>query len=144
MLVNNAGYGQLGALEDVPVEMARRQMEVKGYSDSLRMEVKPFGVDVVVIEPGGTDSEWIPTAEAELERYSSKGAYAGMATAMVESPTWHRAMPPAGVVTDVIMKAVKARRPKARCQATRGAGTIVFLRRVASDRLYDRLIMRQC
>ena len=192
LLVNSAGYGQMGALEDVPVDMARRQMEVnlygvgrmvqlclprmraqkagriinissvggkcafplggwyhaskfalEGYSDSLRMEVKPFGIDVVVIEPGGTDSEWISTAEAELKQYSYQGAYSGLATNMVNSPTWHRQMPPVSVVTNTIMKAVKARRPKPRYQATRGAGTIVFLRRVLSDRMYDRLIMRQ-
>ena len=33
-----------------------------------------------MIEPGGTDSEWAATAEAELARYSSDGAYAKMAT----------------------------------------------------------------
>ena len=32
---------------------------VEGLSDSLRNEVRPFGIDVIVIEPGGTKSEMI-------------------------------------------------------------------------------------
>jgi short-subunit dehydrogenase len=31
---------------------------VEGISDSLRPEVKPFGIDVIVIEPGGVKTEW--------------------------------------------------------------------------------------
>src|SRR6516164_3306739 len=106
-LVNNAGYGSYGALEDVPMSEARAQMEVNVFgaarliqlvlpqmrqqrsgtivnitsmggkiytplgawyhatkhalealSDCLRMELKPFGINVVVIEPGGIRTEW--------------------------------------------------------------------------------------
>ena len=106
VLVNNAGYGSYGALEDVPLDEARRQFEVnvfglarlcqlvlptmraqksgkivnvtsiggkiweplgawyhatkfavEGMSDCLRMELAPFGVDVIVIEPGAIKTE---------------------------------------------------------------------------------------
>ncbi|MGW3850287.1 oxidoreductase [Streptomyces fagopyri] len=192
ILVNSAGYGQMGAIEDVPLGAARQQMDVnlfgaarlvqlclpamraqragkiinvssiggrcafplggwyhaskfalEGYSDSLRMEVKPFGIDVIVIEPGGTESEWMSTADAEMERYSSKGAYSNLVSAATSSSLRDRKLPPAGVVTDVIMKAIKSRNPKARFLATRGAGMIIFLRKVLSDRMFDRIVMRQ-
>ncbi|MDR1753516.1 MAG: SDR family NAD(P)-dependent oxidoreductase, partial [Eubacterium sp.] len=107
VLVNNAGYGSYGAIEDVPLDEARRQVEinvfglarmiqlvvpklrehkygkivnissmggkiwtpfggwyhatkfaVEGFSDCLRMEVRPYGIDVIVVEPGGVASEW--------------------------------------------------------------------------------------
>src|ERR1700712_5218897 len=107
VLVNNAGFGSYGPLEDVPIEDARYQLEVnvfgaarliqlvlpsmrkhhwgriinissvggkittpfggwyhaskfalEGMSDTLRKEVEPFGIDVVVIEPGGVKSDW--------------------------------------------------------------------------------------
>jgi short-subunit dehydrogenase len=45
---------------------------LEGYSDSLRMEVRPFGIDVIVIEPGGTESEWADIAAKESERYSGE------------------------------------------------------------------------
>lgn len=192
VLINNAGYGQMGALEDVPVEAARRQIEVnlvgvgrltqlclphmrerkfgkiinissiggkcafpmagwyhaskfalEGYSDSLRMEVRPFGIDVIVIEPGGTDSEWFPVAIAELERYSAKNAYADLVTAIQKSPSWKRKMPGPKSITDLVVKALKARTPRARYHGASGAGLILFLRYVLSDRMYDRLITSQ-
>lgn len=192
VLVNNAGYGQMGALEDVPIEAARRQLEVnligvgrltqlclphmrerkfgkiinvssiggkcafpmagwyhasmfalEGYSDSLRMEVRPFGIDVIVIEPGGTDSEWFPVAIAELERTSSKGAYARLVDAIQKSPAWKRKMPPPKVITDLVVNALKSKSPRARYRGASGAGLILFLRFVLSDRMYDRLIMSQ-
>lgn len=192
VLVNCAGYGQMGALEDVPIDVARRQMEVnligaarltqlclphmrarksgkivnissiggkcafpmsgwyhaskfalEGYSDSLRMEVRPFGIDVVVIEPGGTDSEWFPVAIAELQRHSARGAYAHLVRAIERSPAWKRKMPPVSVITDLLVKALRAATPRTRYHGAPGAGPILFLRRILSDRLYDRLIMSQ-
>ncbi|WP_088360726.1 oxidoreductase [Rhodomicrobium vannielii] len=192
VLINNAGYGQMGALEDVPMEEGRRQMEVnlvgaarliqlclphmrvrkfgriinvssiggkcafplggwyhaskfalEGYSDSLRMEVRPHGIDVIVIEPGGTESEWASIATEEAERYSAKGAYSGLVAAMVRAPAWKRKMPPARAITDLVIKALKARRPRTRYHGGSGAGMILFLRHLLSDRLYDRLIMTQ-
>ncbi|MFW8696154.1 short-chain dehydrogenase/reductase, partial [Mesorhizobium japonicum] len=78
------------------------------------MEVRPFGIDVIVIEPGGTESEWFPVAIAELERYSAKGAYARLVQAMQNSPSWKRKMPPAAVITNLLLKALKAKTPRTR------------------------------
>lgn len=192
VLINSAGYGQMGALEDVPVEVGRRQIEVnligiarliqlclpsmrerkhgkiinissiggkcafplagwyhaskfalEGYSDSLRMEVRPLGIDVIVIEPGGTESEWFPVAMAELERYSAAGAYAGLVKAMQTSPSMTKKMTPVQVITNLVIKALRAKRPRARYHGASGSGAILFLRRILSDRLYDRLVMSQ-
>jgi NAD(P)-dependent dehydrogenase (short-subunit alcohol dehydrogenase family) len=190
ILINNAGYGQMGALEDVPMKEGRRQMEVnligvarltqlclphmreqksgkiinvssiggklatplggwyhaskfalEGYSDALRMEVRPFGIDVIVIEPAGTDSEWMPIALKEAERYSGKGAYASLVGALHTSSAWQRKMPPPTVVTNLIVNALKAKRPRTRYYGGTGAGPILFLKRFLSDRVFDRLIM---
>src|SRR5215469_913275 len=113
VVVNNAGYGSYGALEDVPIAEARRQFDVnvfalarliqltlphmraqrdgyivnitsiggkiweplgawyhatkfavEGLSDCLRVEVAPFGIDVIVIEPGAIRTEWAGIARA--------------------------------------------------------------------------------
>nr|WP_035691488.1 oxidoreductase [Bradyrhizobium elkanii] len=190
VLINNAGYGQYGALEDVPIQMGRRQMEVnligaarliqlclphmrarkfgkifnissiggrfalplggwyhaskfvlEGYSDALRNEVRSFGIDVIVIEPGGIASEWAAIATEEADRYSGKGPYAALAAKFRELQAGQRDLPPPRGVTDLIVKALKARRPRTRYHAGLMASQMLFLRRCLSDRLFDRLIM---
>src|SRR5271156_3964874 len=121
-LINNAGYGSYGALEEVPLDEGRRQYDVnifglarltqlvlptmrarrsgrivnvssvggkfgepfgcwyhatkfalEGLSDSLRMELHPFGIDVVVIQPGAILTEWNSIARDGLMKYSGDG-----------------------------------------------------------------------
>ena len=124
VLVNNAGYGSYGAVECVPIDEARRQMEVNVFglarlsqmvipimrqqgggriinvasiaghfneprggwyhatkhavvalSDSMRMELKPFNIKVVLIEPGMIASEWADIAMQHLEGISAGTPY---------------------------------------------------------------------
>jgi len=48
---------------------------VEGLSDSLRMEVQRFGIDVVVIQPGAIISEWNRIGREGLIKYSGNGGY---------------------------------------------------------------------
>lgn len=186
VLINNAGYGQYGALEDVPIEAARRQMEInlfgaarlvqlclphmrarrfgkifnissiggrfalplggwyhaskfalEGYSDALRNEVRGFGIDVIVIEPGGIASEWLGIAADEAERYSGDGPYARLTAAFRRLQSGQHRAPPPRVISDLIVKALKSSRPKTRYYGGFLAGTMLFLRRRLSDRAFD-------
>jgi NAD(P)-dependent dehydrogenase (short-subunit alcohol dehydrogenase family) len=190
VLINNAGYGQFGALEDVPMAEARRQLEtnligparliqlclphmrvrksgkifnissiggklatplggwyhaskfaLEGYSDSLRNEVQPFGIDVIVIEPGAVESEWAAIALEESERYSGVGAYRDLVARARKSQVSNRKGPPPRVISDLIVRALRAGRPATRYHGGGLAGTLLFLRRWLSDRMLDRLIM---
>ncbi len=198
VLINNAGYGSYGSLEDVPPEEARRQFDVnilglarltqlvlptmraqrsgrivnissiagkfgepfgswyhatkfalEGLSDSLRMELHPFGIDVVVIQPGATHSEWAGIAHDSLLKYSGEGPYHKAATAhanMMEEG--HKGSIPAqpGVVARTIVQAVQSRKPRTRYVTGGLARTMLFMRRLLSDRGFDamfRMIERQ-
>lgn len=190
VLINNAGYGQYGALEDVPLAEARRQMEtnvfglarvtqlclphmraqksgkifnissmggkfamplggwyhaskfaLEAYSDALRLEVQPFGIDVVVIQPGGIESEWAGIAAEEAARFSSEGAYAGLTATMHRLMTTSPKAPSPSVISDLILKALKARHPKTRYHAGLLATPLLCLRKLLSDRMFDRMLM---
>ncbi|MCL8015868.1 oxidoreductase [Streptomyces sp. AS02] len=194
VLVNNAGYGSYGAIEDVPMEEARRQFEVNVFgamrlaqlalphmraqrtgtivnitsmggkiytplggwyhgtkfalealSDCLRLEAKPFGIDVVVIEPGAIATEWGAIAADQLEKSSTDGAYAKQADAVASSlrseANAKRNSPPQ-VIADAIGKAVATRRPRTRYATGFGARPLIALRRVVSDRTFDTVISR--
>ena len=193
ILVNNAGYGSYGAIEDVPLEEAKRQFEVnifglarltqlvlprmrekhygkivnissvggkiytpfggwyhatkhalEGFSDCLRLETKQFGIDVVIVEPGGIATEWGAIAAEHLKETSGAGAYADMATSaadgMAKMYASNRLSHPS-VIAKTILKAVSARKPKTRYAAGAMSWTVLFLRRWLSDRMFDRIVM---
>ena len=192
VLVNNAGYGSYGALEDVPLDEGRRQFEVnifglarltqlvlptmraqragrivnvssvsgkigepfgtwyhaskhalEGLSDSLRMELRPFGIDVVIIEPGSTRSAWGGIARDGLTRHSGEGPYRDGARAHVQmmASISEGSLPrPPSDVAATIVKAVLSRRPRTRYPTGGGARLALFLRRMLSDRGFDTVI----
>jgi NAD(P)-dependent dehydrogenase (short-subunit alcohol dehydrogenase family) len=193
VLVNGAGYGSFGSLEEVPLAEARHQFEVnvfgparltqlvlpimraqrsgrivnissiggkiyeplgdwyhatkfalEGLSDSLRVELAPLGIDVVVVEPGAIRSEWSGIAAANLRERSSAGPYAEQATAMANVLSVYDRRPwlisPPETVARVVLAAVSARRPKTRYVAGRGARVITFARWALPDRGFDRAL----
>jgi NAD(P)-dependent dehydrogenase (short-subunit alcohol dehydrogenase family) len=191
VLVNNAGYGSYGAVEEVPLDEARRQFEVnvfglarlsqlvlphmrrqhfgrivnissiggriyeplggwyhatkfavEGLSDSMRMELAPLGIQVIVIEPGAIATEWSAIAGQNLLATSGQGAYADQAELMAAFLTADprgQASPPS-VIADAVAKAVSARRPRTRYAVGRGAKPILAARRILPDRAFDRLM----
>jgi short-subunit dehydrogenase len=193
VLVNNAGYGSYGALEDVPMSEARRQFDVnifalarltqlvlphmraqhngyvvnissiggkvteplggwyhatkfavEGLSDSIRMELKPHGVKVVLIEPGSIATEWGGIAAESVLEASGHGAYAKQAEAVARVLAPKPGRGPGGSSPDgvakAIAKAVTSRRPRTRYAVGLGGKPITYGRRVLSDRALDRLI----
>jgi NAD(P)-dependent dehydrogenase (short-subunit alcohol dehydrogenase family) len=118
---------------------------VEGLSDSIRPELAPFGIKVVVIEPGAIRTEWGAIAAEKLQATSGNGPYAEQAELIARvlgSTTEHpdRASSP-DVVADAIAKAVTTGRPKTRYAIGAGARPAVLMARFVPDRLKDRLIV---
>lgn len=114
---------------------------VEGLSDSLRLELKPFGIDVVVVEPGAIKTEWGGIAVENLLKTSGGTAYAPQAKALAKLFDGAARGSQPKVIADVILKAVRARRPKTRYAAGFGAKPILFVRRVLPDRAFDALFL---
>jgi NAD(P)-dependent dehydrogenase (short-subunit alcohol dehydrogenase family) len=192
VLINDAGYGSYGAIEEVPIEEARRQVEVnvfglarmtqlvlptmrknksgrivnissiggkvytpfggwyhatkfavEGWSDCLRLETKPFGIDVIIIEPGGIKTDWGLIAADHLRRTSGNGPYAKAAnkTADTMSKSYSsQQLSDPSVVASTIFKAVTALKPKTRYHCGYMAGATLLMRRKLSDRMLDRVM----
>ena len=192
VLVNNAGYGSFGAIEDVPMDEARHQFEVNVFglarltqlvaphmraqgsgtiinvssiggrlttplggwyhatkyavealSDALRMELRPFGIDVVVIEPGCIRTAWWAIAADHLEATASGSAYADQIRAVagtMRSESNQRRYSPPEVIARAIGKIVTARRPRTRYAVGFMARPLIAARRILPDRAFDRLI----
>lgn len=192
VLVNNAGYGSYGSLEEVEPAEGRRQFDVnvfglarmtqlvipamraagagriinvssmggkmyeplgawyhatkfavEGLSDSLRMELKPHGIDVSIIEPGGTQSEWGTISARGLRASSGSGPYAAqarvMAAALATTDKAALSTQP-GAVADAIVHAATSARPKTRYPVGGSARALLLLRRLLPDRVFDVVI----
>jgi NAD(P)-dependent dehydrogenase (short-subunit alcohol dehydrogenase family) len=117
---------------------------VEGLSDSLRPELAPFGIHVVVVEPGAVRTEWGAIAGQHLRDASAKGPYAARAAAtasVLEStsgPSRLSARPE--VVAEAVARAATSRRPRTRYVVPTTAKVILLLRRVLPDRAFDRLL----
>ncbi|MBR1517175.1 MAG: SDR family NAD(P)-dependent oxidoreductase [Bacteroidales bacterium] len=193
VLVNNAGYGSYGAVETVPMDEARRQMEVNVFglarlsqlvlpmmrkqgggrivnvasiaghfneprggwyhatkhavvalSDSMRMELKAFGIDVVLIEPGMIASEWAEIAMQHLEKISAGTPYEAAAkrqAAFFRYGYAHHATP-ADRVGRSIEQATLNRRPRVRYRDGRGSTMIPLLHALLPTRWMDWAVRR--
>src|SRR5258707_72228 len=101
---------------------------VEGFSDCLRMELKPFGIDVIVIEPGAIRTEWGQIALDSLQKASGHTAYAPQVEekrALFLSAEGSASDP--DVVAREIVKAVQARRPKTRYAVGAHAKPAIFI-----------------
>lgn len=118
---------------------------LEGLSDSLRNEVKPFGIDVIVIEPGGIQSEWAGIAFDSLVKVSGHTAYKNMVSrfANVFKTTTADKLPPPVLIGMLIQKAVEARKPKTRYSAGYLARPMLIAQKLLSDKLMDKMIMSQ-
>ncbi len=195
VLVNNAGYGSYGALEDVPLSEAKYQFEVnvfglarltqlvlpymreqksgkiinissmggkfgephgawyhatkyavEGLSDSLRMELKQFNIDVVIIEPGAIKTEWNTIARENLIKVSGNTAYKDLVAKhyrMLENADKGSLGSEPVVIAKTIVKAIQSSKPKTRYAVGGGAKLILFMRSILSDRLFDWVFMSQ-
>lgn len=117
---------------------------VEALSDSLRMEVAKFGIDVVIIEPGSVKSEWGTIARDNTVKISGNGAYKKMTETYVEmvNSSGSKASEPA-VISKLVKRAIDAKRPKTRYVGGHMAVPILILQRLLSDRAYDALILSQ-
>lgn len=192
VLVNNAGYGSYGAIEDVPLSEVKRQFDVnlfgmarliqlvtpkmrqnhfgkivnvssmggkiwtkfggwyhatkfavEGFSDCLRMELAPFGIDVVVVEPGGIKTDWGIIAANHLKESAKGGAYEKYAEkaacGMIKNYSGNMLTKPE-VIAKTIKKAVLSKHPKTRYLVGFMAKPMVFTQKIFGDRFYDWII----
>lgn len=200
VLVNNAGYGQSGAIESVPIEKVRAQFEtnvfglvqltqmvlpkmreqgwgrivnvssmggklvfpgggfyhatkfaLEAISDALRFEVAPFGVKVVVVEPGLIKTDFASNVSRQFDGVPQDNGPYGKFNAAVEKSTTEvyekgpLAMLGGGPDTcaKVIQKAITSKNPKPRYKVTASAHMLVGQRRMMTDRMWDAFLRSQ-
>jgi NAD(P)-dependent dehydrogenase (short-subunit alcohol dehydrogenase family) len=189
VLVNNAGFGLYGPIEDTPIDEARHQFEVnlfglahltqlvlphmraqgtgrivnissmlgriymplsawylatkhalEGWSDCLRLEAAPFGIGVVLIEPGSIKTEFGQAIGAQLRRLDGASPYQAQIDPflwMLDNPGAKFRQTEARALAKLYVKAATARRPRRRYIAGKQAKPAMFTRRWFGDGVYE-------
>ncbi|MEH0841954.1 oxidoreductase [Micromonospora sp. CPCC 205711] len=191
VLINNAGYGEYGPIEEAPMDRVRAQFEtnvfglsrltqlvlpgmrragrgrivnissmggrlvfpgggyyhaskyaVEAISDALRQEVRPFGIDVTIVEPGLIRTGFGAVAAESLGAGADPaGPYrkmvASVDAAMAESYSNRMLAATPETVAAVIERAVTAGRPRTRYVVTAAAWAMVHTRRLLGARVFD-------
>lgn len=194
LLVNNAGYGAMGPLAEMPLEQLRRQFEtnvfapvalvqtllpllqngsralvvnigsisgvlatpfsgaycatkaaIHSISDALRMELAPFGVRVLTVQPGAIQSEFGNNAERSLAETLPPGSrYEGLrpyiearAQASQQSGT------PTAVFVRELVSTIHLQAPPPVKRIGRSSRVFPLLKRILPERWLDRILSRK-
>ncbi|MFL2524626.1 MAG: oxidoreductase [Candidatus Neomarinimicrobiota bacterium] len=192
VLVNNAGLGVYGAIEDVSMEDIYYQYDVnlfglarvtkavlphmrekesgliinissvlgetygplagwylstkhalEGWSDALRVELKEFDIDVVVVQPGAINTNFSNVTKTYIDKYRENSAYQhlyGEPITDTGNDVLSNQSDPI-VIAKVINKAMNARNPKTRYAAGAYSKIGIFLRKIMTDKMFDRFIL---
>lgn len=192
VLVNNAGFGLCGTIEDIPIEKIRNQYEVNVFglgrmiqlvlptmrrhsfgkivnvasmggrfsspfcgwyhstkyaveaiSDALRMEILPYHIDTIVIEPGMIQTDWGVIASKNIRQYSGEGAYkknADLAADYYEKRygAGNTTLSDPKLIAKTIGKAVTVKNPKTRYLVGKYAKSFIFLKAILSDKAFQK------
>jgi len=118
---------------------------LEGWSDCLRLEVAPFGINVVVLEPGAIHTEFGNPMVDSLKKNANGSSYQDLTTALVGAAEksflkpGHVSTPK--VIATTITKIVNSKKPKTRYLVGKYAKPMVFIRKYFGDRIYDKIVM---
>ena len=195
VLVNNAGFGLYGPVEEIGIDEARYQFEVnvfgaarltqlllpamrarrsghiinitsmggkiysvlgawyhatkhalEGWSDCLRLEVKDFGIKVVIIEPGVIETGFGDAAMDSIVKRSAHGPYGKLVQMVAKSlkSTYGQGTGTSpDVIADVVAEAAASRNPRTRYAAGKFAKMLIAMRVWLGDRMFDTIILSQ-
>jgi NAD(P)-dependent dehydrogenase (short-subunit alcohol dehydrogenase family) len=125
---------------------AGAKFALEAVSDSLRCEIAPFGVQVVVVVPGAVRTEMAGRAIATAHELASimtpeqSQRYGELVQAItVQTASFTESGLPADAAAKVIAKAVTARKPRTRYTIGRDAALLTLLARILPDRILDRV-----
>lgn len=120
---------------------------LEGWSDALRLELKPFNINVVILEPGGVETAWGEIASDYMRKstvgtpYESYGRKVADSLSKTYEQPGRLASPE--VIAEVVYKAIKSDRPKTRYAAGTLANQALLARKFLSDRMFDSIVERR-
>ncbi len=197
LLVNNAGYSELGPVEELSLADVRREFEtnvfglvrmiqlvlplmranhsgriinigsiggtftapgagayhaskyaVEAFTDALRNEIQSFGIEVILIQPTGVHTPFFAKQALTLPQTGEGSPYAYFKERFLQTANRMFAgriygLIEADDVARVVVRAAQSQRPQTRYKVGVSAHLYYHLRRILSDRAWDRVMSMQ-
>lgn len=119
---------------------------IASITEALRIELRPWGIHVVLVEPASINTETVDKTESDAERTLSemseanKSLYAQAYRSMtLRGMARVRQGSPPDVVAQVICRALTVKRPRTRYLVGKDARLLSTVARWVPDRLFDRM-----
>jgi len=119
---------------------------LEGWSDCLRMELKNFGIDVILIEPGIIKTEFQDVMMDSTVERSIGTPYEKKLKALEKATQEMYAKgigSPPSTITKLIIKAINSHNPKRRYVGGLFAKPMLFIKKWFGDKIYEKAIMSQ-
>ncbi len=114
---------------------------LEGFSDCLRLELKQFGIKVVVLEPGAIETNFYQVFQKEFSKLPKNSAYKKLMKAYQNMDSSLKGSP-ASLISQTVQKIINTDKPKTRYLVGRMAKPLVFVRKWFGDRALDSMMMR--
>ncbi len=118
---------------------------VEAFSDALRMETRPFGIKVSIIEPGGIKTDWGTIAAGLLTDNTKGTAYeqaAGREAAILCKGYSSNLLSSPSKVARKIVRAATSRRPRLRYRVGTASRSGLIFHAILPARWWDALLCR--
>jgi NAD(P)-dependent dehydrogenase (short-subunit alcohol dehydrogenase family) len=194
VLINNAGYGLFGSVEDTSIEEIKAQFEtnffgvvrvtqqvlplmrrqnsgtivnvssvggriglpalsayhstkfaVEGLSESIAFELEPFGIRVVIIEPGVIRTNILNSSSSAKKALDTKSPYFPLSQKLndnFKSMMESELSSPPEEVAKVILQAVTSENPQLRYSVGDDAANLIHARKNMPDKEFRKMIMK--
>jgi len=119
---------------------------LEGWSDCLRIELKSFGIDVILIEPGVIKTEFQDVMMDSTVERSIGTPYEKKLKALEKATQemYERGIgSPPSTITKLIVKAINSHHPKRRYVGGLFAKPMLFIKKWFGDKMYEKAIMSQ-
>jgi|TARA_B100001939_G_scaffold316325_1_gene302193 short-subunit dehydrogenase len=119
---------------------------LEGWSDCLRLELKEFGIDVILIEPGIIKTEFTHVMMSSTANRSSGTVYEKKIKALEKATEKMHikglGSPPLKI-SKLISKAIESKKPRRRYVGGLFAKPMLFIRKWFGDKIYEKAILSQ-
>lgn len=116
---------------------------LEGLLDALRNETKSLGIKIVIIEPGFIKTNLYKVAWKFLQKVKISQVYKDMIKSFKKNFQKREAKAPTPeIIAEKIYKITLTKNPKTRYVLTKDARFFLFMRKILSDKMFDRLVLR--